>query len=152
MKKMIYLIPAIVLFFLVIFVVLSFLSRKMPERELVNGRLRPCPGSPNCVCSEYQGKFFVEPLYYNESSQKAWERARDVLEEMGGMIEFDQGGYLRAVFATNIFRFLDDVELRVEAEESRIHIRSSSRVGHFDFGQNRSRVKKIRARYDQTQE
>lgn len=147
MKKMIYLVPAIFLFVLVILAVLSFLSRKIPEKGLVNGRLSPCPGSPNCVCSEYQGKPFVEPLYFNEPWEKAWERVRDVLEGMGGKIEIEKQGYLRAVFTTKIFRFRDDVELRMEVEKSRIHIRSSSRVGHFDFGQNRKRAEKIRARF-----
>jgi uncharacterized protein (DUF1499 family) len=41
------------------------------------------------------------------------------------------------------------VELRMETEKSRIHIRSSSRVGYSDFGQNRKRAEKIRARFDQ---
>ena len=152
MKKMIYLVTAIVFSFLVIFVVLSFQSRKMPEKGLVNGRLQPCPGSPNCVCSEYQDKSFVEPLYFNKSPQWAWERAKDILEQMGGRIELEEKEYLRVIFATKIFRFRDDVELRVEAEKNRIHIRSSSRVGHFDFGQNRKRVKKIRAGFNQKQE
>jgi uncharacterized protein (DUF1499 family) len=152
MKKVIILIPAVFLFVLVILAVLSFLSMKMPEKGLVNGRLRPCPASPNCVCSEYQDKSFVEPLYFNESWQEAWERARDLLEEMGGRLEIEEQGYLRAVFTTRIFRFRDDVELRMKAEKSRIHIRSSSRVGHSDFGQNRRRVKKIRAGFNQKQE
>lgn len=146
---MITLILAIFLILFVILAVLSFLSRKMPERGLINGRLSPCPESPNCVCSEYQDKYSVEPLYFNESSQKAWERARNVLQEMGGKIEVDKRGYLRAVFTTRIFRFRDDVELRMETEKNRIHIRSSSRVGYSDFGQNRKRVEKIRARFDQ---
>ena len=144
MKTVIYLVSAIFLFFLVISAALSFLSRKMPEKGLDNGRLRPCPESPNCVCSEYQGKPFVEPLYFDESGEQAWERAKQVLQEMGGRIEIEEKGYLRAVFTSKIFRFRDDVELRMEIEKNRIHIRSSSRVGYSDFGQNRKRVKKIR--------
>jgi uncharacterized protein (DUF1499 family) len=124
----------------------------MPERGMVNGRLRPCPERPNCVCSEYQGKSFVEPLYFNEAWQKAWESVKGVLQEMGGTIEIEEERYLRAVFTTKIARFRDDVELRMEIEKSRIHIRSSSRVGHFDFGQNRKRVKKIRAEFNQNQQ
>ena len=145
---MITLILAIFIILFVILAVLSFLSRKVPERGLINGRLSPCPESPNCVCSEHQDKYSVEPLYFNDSSQKAWERARNALQEMGGKIEVDKKDYLRAVFTTNIFRFRDDVELRMEAEKSRIQIRSSSRVGYSDFGQNRKRAEKIRTQYN----
>ena len=152
MKKMIYSTLAIFIVLLVILVVLPIISRKTTERGMVNGRLRPCPEKPHCVCSEYQGKAFVEPLYFEEPRQKAWERVKDVLLEAGGRIEVEEKAYLRAVFATKILRFQDDVELRMEAEKNHIHIRSSSRVGYFDFGQNRKRVMKIRAGFTQKQE
>ena len=139
------LILAIFLILFVILAVLSFLSRKMPEKGLINGRLSPCPGSPNCVCSEYRGPNFVEPIHFTGPPQKVWERAKDVLLQLGSGIEVEERGYLRAVFTTKIFRFKDDVELRMETEKSLIHIRSSSRVGYFDFGQNRKRAVKIRA-------
>ena len=152
MKKMIYLIPAVLFFLLVMFAVLSFVSRKVPERGMVDGRLKPCAGTSNCVCSEYEGKSFVEPLDFSDPWQRAWARARDVMEDMGGAIETEEKGYLRAVFSTRIFRFRDDVELRMDTEKSRIHIRSESRVGDFDFGQNRKRIEKIRAEFKQRQE
>jgi len=116
---------------------------------MVKGRLIPCPERPHCVCSEYQGPNFVEPLHFTEPPQKVWERAKDVLLELGSRIEVEERGYLRAVFTTKIFRFKDDVELRMETEKSLIHIRSSSRVGYFDFGQNRKRAVKIRALFHQ---
>ena len=64
--------------------------------------------------------------------------------DMGGKIMTDENGYLRAVFTTKGFRFRDDVELCKETEKNRILIRSSSRIGYSDFGQNRKRVQKIR--------
>jgi len=136
--------PAILLFLLVNFTLLSCEARKIPEMGLVDGRLRPCPESPNCVCSEYQGKPFVEPLYFDESGEQAWERAKRVLREIGGRIKIEENGYLRAVFTSKIFRFRDDVEMRLEADKRRIHVRSSSRIGYYDFGVNRKRVEKIR--------
>jgi uncharacterized protein (DUF1499 family) len=38
---------------------------------------------------------------------------------------------------------VDDVELRLDADQGLIHIRSASRVGRSDFGVNRKRVKDI---------
>jgi uncharacterized protein (DUF1499 family) len=147
MKKMIYLIMiGVCLVFCLIFVILSFISRRPPELGLFNGRLRPCPETPNCVCSETpESPFFVEPLYVRGSTREAWERAKRILQSLGGRIEIEEEGYLRAVFATKLLRFQDDVELRMETNENRIHIRSSSRVGYFDFGQNRKRVMKFQA-------
>lgn len=149
---MTYWILGIIIVLCVVFVVLSYFSRKTPKLGLVDGRLRACPETPNCVCSEYQGKSYVEPLHFNETQQTEWERVKAILREMGGRIETEEPQYLRAVFVTKIFRFRDDVELRMEPEKGLIHIRSSSRVGHSDFGQNQKRVKKIRAAFKQSPE
>jgi uncharacterized protein (DUF1499 family) len=150
---MIHFIPIVALVLCAILAILSFLSKKKAEMGMVDGRLTPCPGAPNCVCSEYQGKFFVEPLHFNEPPQEAWERGKQVLQEIGGRIESEEKeAYLRAVFATKFLRFRDDVELRMDREKGRIHIRSSSRIGYFDFGQNRKRAKEIRGRFMQTQQ
>jgi uncharacterized protein (DUF1499 family) len=49
-------------------------------------------------------------------------------------------GTLRATHQTRLFRFVDDVALRVESDGSGgsiLHARSQSRVGKGDFGQNR---------------
>ena len=48
-------------------------------------------------------------------------------------------GTLTATRATRLWRFVDDIRLRLEATErgSRLHARSQSRVGKGDFGQNR---------------
>jgi uncharacterized protein (DUF1499 family) len=49
------------------------------------------------------------------------------------------GGTLKATRSTRLWRFVDDVTVRVEAlpPGSRVHARSQSRVGAADFGQNR---------------
>lgn len=149
MKKMICLIIlGIFLGLCFIFIILSFISRRPPERGLVNGRLRPCPGTPNCVCSETpESPLFVEPLQVRGSPREEWERAKGLVQSLGGRIEFEEEEYLQAVFVTKLFRFRDDIELRMDTDEGLIHIRSSSRVGYSDFGQNRKRVRIIQAAF-----
>jgi uncharacterized protein (DUF1499 family) len=52
----------------------------------------------------------------------------------------DQGaGMLRATRRTRLWRFTDDVTVRLEATAggTRLHARSQSRLGKGDFGQNR---------------
>jgi len=51
-------------------------------------------------------------------------------------------GVVAATRQTRLFRFTDDVTLRLEttAAGTRVHARSRSRVGKSDFGQNRRNV------------
>jgi uncharacterized protein (DUF1499 family) len=46
-----------------------------------------------------------------------------------------------------VFRFVDDLELRLSVDDGRIHIRSASRVGNSDLGANRKRVERLRERF-----
>jgi uncharacterized protein (DUF1499 family) len=54
-------------------------------------------------------------------------------------------GILRATRRTRLWRFVDDVTVRVEATApgSRLHARSQSRVGKGDFGQNRRNLQEL---------
>jgi uncharacterized protein (DUF1499 family) len=51
-------------------------------------------------------------------------------------------GTVAATRRTRIFRFTDDVTIRLEPTSTgtRVHVRSKSRVGRSDFGQNRRNV------------
>jgi uncharacterized protein (DUF1499 family) len=131
--------------FLLIF---SIISRKKPSVGLVNGRLRPCSNRPNCVCSEEKNSpSYIKPITFSGPAKGKWERARQIIREMGGKIVHEEDDYLWATFCTKIFRFVDDLELRMEEESSLIHIRSSSRVGYSDMGVNRRRVEDFRLRF-----
>ena len=44
--------------------------------------------------------------------------------------------------------FVDDVDFVLYAKARVIHLRSASRVGHYDFGVNRKRVEAIRAAFE----
>jgi uncharacterized protein (DUF1499 family) len=59
----------------------------------------------------------------------------------------EQDGYLHARYETPLMRYIDDVELRLDANHQVIHIRSASRVGQSDLGANRKRVARIRAAF-----
>jgi hypothetical protein len=59
----------------------------------------------------------------------AWKNAKESVISLGGRVEKDTGEYLWATFRSRIWRFVDDVELRMEAGGKAIHVRSASRVG-----------------------
>jgi len=50
-----------------------------------------------------------------------------------------------------LFGFVDDLEIRIDAEVSVIHLRSASRVGKSDLGANRKRVEMIKKSYREKQ-
>lgn len=153
MKPFMYFFATLVIIVGLLLVGLSLASRKQPELGLIDGQLRPCPTTPNCVCSEYSGKdAYIEPLGYSGSTEAAWARLERVIAETGGRVIAEEPGYLRAVYETQLLRFIDDVEFRQDNNNSVIQVRSASRVGHSDLGANRKRVEKIRAAFANQQD
>jgi len=119
---------------------------------LKDGRLTPCPHKPNCVSSESKTESSrIEPLTFTGSPAAAWEKLKAAIVDIGGRIEKDENYYLWATFRSKIFRFVDDVECRMDAESNVIHLRSASRVGYSDFGVNRRRINKLRSKFNQKQ-
>jgi len=111
------------------------------KKGLINGKLRLCPNSPNCVSSE---SAMIPPIILTDTELKpAWEQLQKIIVKQGGEIQSQTDNYLAAKYTSAIFRFVDDVEARLDEENNIIHLRSGSRVGYYDFGANRRRVEKI---------
>lgn len=125
---------------------LSLFSRRNPQVGLRNGRLRPCPESPNCVCSfDNDEEHAIAPLEAGDDPAATFDRLRTLLRSMSRVrIVTDKGSYLHAEFTTPLLRFVDDVEFLLDADAGVIHVRSASRVGHSDLGTNRQRVEQLR--------
>lgn len=85
------------------------------------------------------------PLEVPDAPERAFERALAVAREMPRWEitrEDPQAGIVEAVATSRLFRFRDDVVIRVRAsgEGSRIDLRSRSRVGRSDLGANAARI------------
>jgi uncharacterized protein (DUF1499 family) len=113
------------------------------------GRLLPCPNSPNCVSSQSPDKsHYVKPLTYTSTLTEARKALLSVIGAWpnGEMVEM-RGHYVHAKFTSRFFRFVDDVEFCFGDDPGIIHVRSSSRVGYYDFGVNRRRLEQIRTKF-----
>lgn len=117
-----------------------------------DGRLQPCPESPNCVssfASPDDETHYVAPLETSLSADAALSAARSALESMPrtAVVE-ERDGYLRAESRSALFRFVDDVEILVDpaGDRSVVHFRSASRAGYGDMGVNRSRYQEFVSR------
>jgi uncharacterized protein (DUF1499 family) len=113
------------------------------------GILRPCPSTPNCVSSEAgtatekQVAPFPAPRGLADFERlaavvAAWPRTEVITKSTG---------YLHAESTSQIMRFVDDLEFRLDSASSLIHVRSASRIGRKDFSVNRKRVDGLRAKY-----
>lgn len=115
---------------------------------LVGGTLRPCPSSPNCVCStagDDDPVHAVDPLPLDLEPERAVPELRRIVESFPRTRIVDTGErYLHATFTSLVFRFTDDVEFLVDEDAGVIHVRSASRIGYSDLGANRSRVDALR--------
>ncbi len=131
----------------------SCASQPPADIGLRDKKLRLCPNTPNCVSSEHKDKsFWVEPLAFKETPHVAWEKLKMAVNAIGGTIEKEERPYLWATFRTKVFRFVDDMEFRMDSEDKVIHLRSASRVGYSDLGVNMRRVKKLRAKFNPEKE
>ncbi|MDQ6996460.1 MAG: DUF1499 domain-containing protein [Mariprofundus sp.] len=131
---------------LIAYIVMAIESHRQPDiLGLEHGLLRPCPDSPNCVCSEAQSQpdkqHAIAVLNGNDAIWLAMDR---ILTELGGVVQRHDDDYMYTTFTTPVFRYVDDVEMRFDRERNVIQVRSASRVGRSDFGVNRKRVQRIR--------
>ena len=148
--RMYLLIPALIV--LAMFVVSCASQGKRPL-GMTNGKLAPCPARPNCVSSEDDaGPSRIEPLTFTGTPEAAWVSLKQAVQGIGGTIEREDNDYIWAIFKTRLFRFVDDMEFRMDVKNQVIHVRSASRVGYSDFGVNRRRVGALRQRFSQEQD
>lgn len=71
-----------------------------------------------------------------------------VLSLPGARIETATDTYLHASVKTQLFRFVDDLELLLDSEAGLVHVRSASRIGSWDLGANRRRVERLRRKLE----
>jgi uncharacterized protein (DUF1499 family) len=116
---------------------------------VVDGKLSPCPASPNCVSSQSQDKdHYIDPLHYQGVMIEARQRLLTVISSFPRTkITSLLDNYIHCEFQSTLFRFVDDVEFYIDNGTKTIHLRSASRVGYSDLGVNRKRIEKIRTKF-----
>ena len=124
----------------------------MRETGLVEGKLRPCPSSPNCVCSQERDPGHrVVPWTFTGEPDAIRERLIAALKSFPRVeLVIAEPRYLHATFTSAIFGWVDDVELLIDEETRLIHVRSASRTGTWDLGANKRRALKLRAAFEAT--
>ena len=127
------------------FYAMSFLARRPTNLGVKDGKLAPCPSSPNCVSTQADDEHRIDviPLTGNAADTMAkLKRAIATLPRTA--IVTEAADYLHVECTSLIFRFVDDVEFWIDEANHAIHFRSALRVGHGDLGVNRRRMEAIR--------
>jgi uncharacterized protein (DUF1499 family) len=142
--------PRQFLYALIISVLLTGCSGSRPTNlGIRDGKLAPCPESPNCVSSQSTDKkHFIKPLSYDGSLAEARGKLVSIIQTMKrSRIISQEDTYIHAEFTSALFRFVDDTEFYFDDRAKTIHMRSASRIGYSDLGVNRKRIETIRSKF-----
>lgn len=124
----------------------SVFAGEAPKLGLQDGKLLPCPATPNCVVSQGADPgHVIEPMTYTRSRDEA----RELLIKVLGVVPrtelvTKQETYIRVASTSRILGFVDDTEFYFPADEPVIHVRAAARLGESDLGVNRRRLEQIR--------
>ena len=117
-----------------------------PRLGVSDGRLAPCPSSPNCVSSRSaDARHRVEPLSLAGNVDAAWLALKEQVAALPRTRIVEQSPlYVRAECRSALFGFVDDLELLLDRDAARVQVRSASRAGYGDMGVNRRRIEELR--------
>ena len=147
MKTVSIILPILIVTFIVLLFNYREISKAGEAPGLVEGILSKCPNKRNCVCSEYKNdaNHYIAPIILPQNSTvDTFSLLKNVIQEMGGNVQVESCDYLAATFTSAIFKFVDDLEIRIDSTQEVIHIRSASRVGYSDMGVNRKRTELLK--------
>lgn len=116
------------------------------------GRFAPCPSAPHCVNSRAAGeRHGIAPFVLVGNDPAAWARLVATVRAMPRTTLVESGDhYVHAEVVSPWHIYTDDLELLWDPATARVDVRSSSRVGYYDFGVNRDRVEDLRRRLVET--
>lgn len=113
---------------------------------VVDGHLSACPQWPRCVNSDSDNPDKkVPPLRITGATETAWQAAQKAVANMPRTkIITKRNGYIHAEVISPWHFYTDDLELLLRRPENVIAVRSSGRIGYYDFHVNRDRVEALR--------
>lgn len=117
------------------------LAREQPGRDM------SYPGE-TFASQQRAGYPDLAPIPFSGPPDQAFAAAKTAIEGFGWKIVAADpaAGTIEATDTSRIFRFVDDIVVRVRPQDSgaRVDMRSKSRVGRGDVGANAARIRKLR--------
>lgn len=128
--------------------VLSGCAGSPPNNLGINdGRLAPCPSSPNCVSSFSDDEGHAVSAWSFQGTQAAaHSKLMQILQSTdNATVIANEANYIRAEFESALMGFVDDVEFMIQDQQ--VQMRSASRLGYSDLGANRKRIEGLQSRF-----
>jgi len=111
----------------------------------VDAQNPPEYSGPEAAAAQKQAFPDLQPLYVSRPANVVFAAARDLVIENGWtLVDANEAeGRIEATAETGWVRFKDDVVIRIQPgrDQTRVDVRSKSRVGRGDMGTNASRVR-----------
>jgi uncharacterized protein (DUF1499 family) len=130
----------------------AFSGNRPTNIGIKDGKLAPCPNSPNCVSSQAptsDKEHSIEPISFSSTPETALDKLKSVVRGMErAEIISETSDYLYAEFTSALMGYVDDVEFYLDRNANAIQVRSASRLGKSDLGVNRKRVEEIRSKFN----
>ena len=127
-------------------------SSRSEKLGVVEGKLRGCPDSPNCVSTEaVDESHHVPGIAFSGLVADAHNRLVRIMSQIPRTtLVTENENYLHFECRSRLFRFVDDLEFLIDSDTRVIQVRSASRVGYSDLGVNRARVNQVRDAFEST--
>jgi uncharacterized protein (DUF1499 family) len=132
-------------------IALAVAAQLAPQPEglgVREGRLAPCPPTPNCVSTQADPAdtvHFIVPVPLSAPASEAQARLHELLQaQPRTTILREAPGYIHALFRSPTMGFPDDVEFWLDESAGLLQFRSAARMGRGDMGANRARLERLR--------
>ncbi|GAB4228093.1 MAG: DUF1499 domain-containing protein [Chlamydiales bacterium] len=137
----------LILFLLIIVSWAILRNLRQPSLGLKGEPLQPCQSAiKNCASTLGKDKEdLLTPLPIYKDTQTSLEILSSIIESLprARIIKKDLN-YIHAEIRSKVFRFTDDLEVYVNEKRGTIDLKSASRIGYYDFGVNKHRIKHVR--------
>ena len=121
-----------------------------PHIGVKDGKLAPCPQSPNCVSTQAEDENKqMNPLPFYGNLNETKNLVKELIHQMDRTsLKDDSENYIHAIVTSKLLKFKDDVEFYFDENDQVVHFRSASRTGYSDFGVNRKRMESFSESYE----
>ncbi|MFC5078596.1 hypothetical protein VTH8203_00563 [Vibrio thalassae] len=101
-----------------------------------------CGDSPRCVSTQDSREEFTLAPFTLTPNANINQIEQVALTLPNAEVAAKEGNYLRVEYTSSVFRYVDDMELKIEGDQ--LLVRSEARIGYYDFDVNRERVEAFR--------
>lgn len=106
-------------------------------------------GGPKVAALQKKAYPYIRPMFFKLAPSKVFAAALRTVKAMGWKLDSEHPnlGIIEASSTTFWFGFTDDVVIRIESQsdQTRLDIRSESRIGESDIGRNAARIMRFRS-------